>query len=224
MRKIGFFVVFLLFGSLLVTNCGKTTANSTSTTSVTTTTIGPTGYFPHEDGDTWVYSYKQWSDNSSPVNTTYTWQFSGEVTVLGNRTQRFRFREGFQSWVDSYYTVEADGVNYYGDASSPTSEGKLFLPLPLQIGEVSNYEWPLQSITTREVAAYESVYANNVLYNDCFRVDVSTVLLSEGYIVRTSIWYAPNIGKVKSISYFFRDAPYDYPNGITTQELTSKNF
>lgn len=159
-------------------------------------------YFPLALGDTWTY-------RMSPGTKVYEAQVTAQKVIGGINTYALAVEDTY-----SYLAVRPDGVYQYGqgDPDDPKS-AVLFSPpqllyqLPFDVGD----EWNTPVLAEPTGKDSETVYVGGQVdsvetvtvpagtFRDCYKLTVDDPRDSPAN--RTDLWFAPNVGIVKTVTY-----------------------
>jgi len=207
----------ILFSTLiwlagLLTGCGQQVSTSQDE-----------GYFPHGDGYSWTYIVISTTEIAGvdPYTTTTeeTYYFDGTTIITNEIVAQNYCKQGSPYKV--YYLINDTGVYRFGDSLFPTTEAKIILSYPLNIGK----KWEGLTGNTVEVTAYETVSVPLGTFY-AYKISHDWGLNDEYYE-----WYPNNIGEIKEYTKLntMMTDPGDETRVIpatyeTTRVLKSKNF
>lgn len=203
------FAILVVSAIVGLVGCGVTGTSSTS------------NYYPHQDGYQWVYksTFVIGTTESSVIKKTVS--FSGTTILSGGLTvQNMTVSEEVGAFAvkalaaaASYYYVNENGVYTYGNSLSPTTEGTLVIPLPLEVGK----KWSREGSFSCEAVAVEDVAVPAGTFR-AIKVQVGDSSFCE--------WYADKVGRVKSFvdNITFYNLSGEVMVGSYSEELVSKNF
>jgi len=233
-------LVLLMYASILIYGC----ATNTSTTPELNET-----YYPHTNGNRWVYSSTTQNnaqirigDITVPVSSEFTSSeeaiFDGTEELAGIGTSQL-----YKTWENGTLTgstrviANASGVKYYGNEGDvSTAETYTILVFP-------GGSWTASASpqTTATVIGKEPVTIGSTTYSDCYKVLYSYTSseifsyppynFSYNASVNSYVWFAKNVGAVKRMSTSTGSTTATGYSSVTlsvsnttTQTLTSKNF
>jgi len=164
--------------------------------------IPPGDYYPLAVGDTWTY-------RMSPGTKLYDAQVTATRTIENTKTYAMAVEDTY-----SYLVVRNDGVYEYGqgDPSEPKvavlfDPPQLVYKLPFE--EDSTWNAPVLADPTEknsetvyvdgQVDGVESVTVPAGTFARCVRVTVDDP--RDAPADRTDLWFAPNVGIVKTVTY-----------------------
>lgn len=165
--------------------------------------IVETGYYPHQDGYRWQYTF---STSTTTETTSLTISFNGTTTIWGTIEVQNWVSQTAGSISISYIKVTNDGVYSWGGNTSTAEAQTLQLPLPPTVG----CTWRVSSATA-EVLARENVTVPAGTF-DCYKVRTTSATSYTDY------WYGAGAGIVK-IATVNPSSSYS-----ATLVLNSKNF
>src|SRR5579862_782565 len=180
--------------------------------------IPASNYYPLAVGDTWTY-------RMSPGTKVYDAEVMSSRTIEGTKTYAMAVGDTY-----SYMAVRPDGVYEYGQGDpSQRRKAVLFDPpqlvykLPFQVGD--EWETPALSepneknsetvLVDGQVDGVESVTVPAGVFPDCVKVTVDDP--RDAPADRTDLWFAPNVGIVKTVTYITVGA--GKPKTTTTELL-----
>ena len=219
MKKHLIIVLSLILLAPLIGCSQMTEIVTTTTASTPTTTIPYNSYFPLIVGRVISYevighSLTHETVTNQPVTTETTteeiWQYAGPVS-LTSTIEVFKINVISGGNVTPYYYREDNtGVYKYGSGPSPTTEGKIWIKYPLEVGATweAGYIWWPHSVLTRE-----SIITRAGTF-DCKETDLKNIPGSWDYE-----WFAQGIGLIKEYSGYAGAG-----NNWTSREVISKNF
>ena len=171
--------------AVILSGCGQQTS-----TTVTE------NYFPHEDGYSWTYTVistiEMPEEDPYTTITEETYYFDGTTQITEEIIAQNYFRQGTTE--SSYYLINGSGVYRFGDSQHPTTEGKIILSYPLNIGKTWEglfIDGTTKAHITAEVSAYELI---STPLGSFYAYKISHAL---GENSEFHEWFALNIGKVK---------------------------
>ena len=202
------FLLIIALGALLFAGCNDKPSSDR---------IPPGDYFPLVVGDSWTY-------RMAPGTKIYEAKVTASRMVGSTKTYAMAVEETY-----SYLVERPDGVYQYGqgDPSQPThavlfDPPQLVYKLPFHVGD--SWETPVLSEPTQKKS--ETVYVDGQVDSlesvkvpagefRCVRVTVDDPRDSPAD--RTDLWFAPNVGIVKTVTYIAVGA--GKPKTTTTELL-----
>jgi len=160
-------------------------------------------YFPMSDGSRWEYSTEYCVEGKCNEGKL-TSQIDGEETINGKKYfKAVTAGDGAPEQKITYNRKAKEGVFGLSGKHKDKPE-QLLIPLPITVGKTwtfQSYE-PFLSTNETSVLGKETLYLHDKKYENCLKVSTKGVVEEgalQGTELEVTIYYAPNIGVVKSL-------------------------